>query len=350
MITKLNSTALLEWFDREKRDFPWSREKTPYRVWISEIMLQQTVASTVIPYFEKWCRDYPDISILSEAPIEVIMSHWEGLGYYSRCRHIHKAAGYLMDKCNGVLPSDYNGLRQVPGIGDYTARAILSIAHGKPYPVLDANVRRIFQRLEGRKDWTKSDDGRVLGELEKIIPENRPGEFNEAMMQLGQQVCSSGSPLCEQCPLSANCRARELGIAAEIPIKKVKKITKREKTVLIFHSEGKILMRKKRKGLFHDLWLLPAVEEDSFQRMERINSERSFLHTKLLTQRDHFYTENKDTLFPCLITLEETDLSTMTPDDDMYEHKWVEVSKLEKYPCPSVYRKILDEVIEYLKL
>ncbi|MBB6480700.1 A/G-specific adenine glycosylase [Spirochaeta isovalerica] len=350
MTTELNAAALLEWFDREKRDFPWSREKTPYRVWISEIMLQQTVASTVIPYFEKWCRDYPGISDLSETPIEEAMSRWEGLGYYSRCRNIHKAAGYLMEKCNGVLPSDYEGLRLVPGIGDYTARAILSIAYGKPYPVLDANVRRILQRLEGRKDWKKADDGRVLKELEKIIPVNRPGDFNEAMMQLGQQICSTGSPLCGQCPLSANCRALEQGITAEIPAKKVKKIKMSEKTVLLFHSEGKILMRKKKKGLFHDLWLLPTVEEDSCERMKRINSEWSFLNTQLLTQRNHFYTDNKDTLSPCLITSEEIDLSHMTPgDDDTYEHKWIEVSELDKYPCPSVYRKILDEVIEYLQ-
>ncbi|MBN2655959.1 MAG: A/G-specific adenine glycosylase [Spirochaetales bacterium] len=350
MTAKMDVTALMEWFDREKRDFPWSRDKTPYRVWISEIMLQQTVASTVIPYFERWCRDYPGIKDLREASIEEVLSHWEGLGYYSRSRNIHKAAQYLMENCGGELPQTYGELRKVPGIGDYTARAVLSIAYGKPYPVLDANVRRILQRLEAKTDWQKADDVRALEYLSGIIPAGRPGDFNEAMMQFGQQVCTTGSPLCDKCPVQGNCLAFKKGIAAEIPAKKVKKIKMSEKTVLLFHSDGKILLRKKKKGLFHDMWMLPTVEEDSCQRMERINNEWSILHTRLLTQRNHFYTENKDTLSPCLITSDEIDLSHMTPgDDENYEHKWVEISELDRYPCPSVYRKILDELIEGLK-
>jgi len=337
------------WFDIGKRDFPWSRDKSPYRVWISEVMLQQTVASTVIPYFEKWCDDYPGVRELSQASVDEVLSHWEGLGYYSRCRNIHKAALFIEKNHGGVLPATYKELVKIPGIGDYTARAVLSIAFGKPYPVLDANVRRILQRLRCKTQWNREDDKNALLVLEKMIPLDRPGDFNEAMMQLGQQICTTGSPLCKKCPLSEHCGALEKGIAAEIPAKKVKKIKMSDKTVLLFHSEGKILMRQKKKGLFHGLWMLPTVEEDSCQRMERINNEWSILETRLLTRRNHFYTDNKDTLSPCLITSNEMDLSLMTPaDDDLYRHEWVDISELDKYPCPSVYRKILDELIEVL--
>lgn len=349
MIEDFDVQGLIRWFDSNKRDYPWSKSKNPYRVWISEIMLQQTVAATVVPYFEKWCSRYPDIKSLAESDLQDVLALWEGLGYYSRCRNIHKAAQYMVENNSGELPSDYLELLKVPGIGDYTARAILSIAFHMPYPVLDANVKRILQRLSAAEQWEKGADKRALKLLEKLIPEERSGDFNEALMQLGQQVCTTGSPKCGKCPIGQDCQARINNLTDQIPAKKVKKIKMSEKTVLLFHSKGKILMRKKKKGLFHDLWMLPTVEEDSCKRMERINNEWSLLDAKILTKRQHFYTDNKDTLSPCLITSEEIDLSHITPaDDEEYEHKWISVEKLENYPCPSVYRKILDEVKDNL--
>lgn len=312
-------------------------------------MLQQTVAATVVPYFEKWRTAYPDIKTLAGAELSQVLGHWEGLGYYSRCRNIHKAALYLAKEKGGRLPETYEELIAVPGIGDYTARAVLSIAYGQAYPVLDANVRRILQRLLSRPRWTAKDGKEGMALLEKAIPQNRPGDFNEALMQLGQLVCTTGNPRCGECPLKEGCRAGTEGNASAIPEKKVKKIKMSEKTVLLFHSNGKILMRKKKKGLFHDMWMLPTVEEDSCRRMDRINNEWSLLDTQLLTRRDHHYTDNKDSLTPCLITSDEMDLSRMTPaDSDDFEHKWVDVDELADHPCPSVYRKILDEVKELL--
>lgn len=349
LLADFDTDALLNWFDSHRIDYPWSRNKNPYRVWVSEVMLQQTVAASVISYFERWIADFPGIKDLAAADLQSVLSHWEGLGYYSRCRNLHKAAVYLTEEKKGLLPETYGELTRVPGIGDYTARAILSIAFGKSYPVLDANVKRIIQRLAALPVWEGKTEKRAMAFLEKIIPGNRPGAFNEAMMQLGQQICTAGNPSCGSCPLRRNCGALAGRIADTIPAKKVKKIKMSEKTVLLFHSNGKILLRRKKQGLFHDLWLLPTVEENSCKRMERLNSEWSFLDTKILSTRHHFYTDNKDTLSPCLISSDEMDLSCMTPgDDENYEHRWVDVKELDEYPSPSVYRKILDEVKEYL--
>jgi len=345
----INTENLLNWFEKNKRHFPWNEDKNPYRVWISEIMLQQTVAASVIPYFKRWIIDYPDLQTLASAELNEVLSHWEGLGYYSRCRNLHKAADFIINEFNGVLPGTYRELKSIPGIGDYTARAILSIAFKKPYAVLDANVRRIVQRLASEIEWSKESDKLAIIELEKSIPPNRPGDFNEAMMQLGQQICITGEPKCMSCPLSENCQAFKKGIAHTIPEKRKKQIAVTEKTALIFCSQGKILLRRKKQGLFHDLWLLPTVLDDSSEGIRWMKTIWSRLESKILTKRNHFYTENKDIITPCLISSEEIDLTCMAPaDDEFYEHKWIKTDNLEQYPSPSAYRKILNEAKEHL--
>lgn len=349
ILIDFNTENLLHWFDSNKKDFPWGRNKSPYRVWISEIMLQQTVAASVVPYFERWCSDYPDIQTLATAELNGVLSNWEGLGYYSRCRNIHKAAKILADSYSGILPDTYRELKIIPGIGDYTARAILSIAFKKPYAVLDANVRRIVQRFTGSMDWQKELDNQAIEKLEKIIPHDRPGDFNEAMMQLGQQICTSSTPKCGLCPLSGNCLGFAKGIAEQIPEKKKKKIRTVHKTAFIYFSNGRFLLRKKKKGLFHDLWLIPTESSDSFKDEQILKTGKSHKKAIILKKRNHFYTDNKDILTPCLIVSDEIDLSVMTPvDDDLFSYKWIDVENLNNYPTPSVYRKILNEAKEFL--
>lgn len=347
---KSDVAALLNWFDSNKKDYPWNIDKSPYLVWISEIMLQQTVAASVVPYFEIWCHDYPDIKILASAELNKVLSHWEGLGYYSRCRNLHKAANILIETGSENLPDNYKDLLALPGIGDYTARAILSIAYKKPYAVLDANVRRILQRLSARVDWDTKMDKKAVYTLEEVIPHDRPGDFNEAMMQLGQLVCSSSSPKCSQCPLAGNCLALKKGIAEEIPVKQKKKIRTSKKAALIFYSDEKVLLCRKKRGLFHDLWLTPTVEIDGSQSLiwngVNLQNEKS----DKLKNYNHFYTDNKDILTPYLIHLTRGDSAKILPaDDDDFIYRWIHHEKLNEYPSPSVYRKIINEAGSLIK-
>jgi len=312
-------------------------------------MLQQTVAASVVPYFEKWCTDYPDIQSLASADLTEVLSHWEGLGYYSRCRNLHKAANYIVDSLSGKLPDSYKELISIPGIGDYTARAILSIAYTQPYAVLDANVRRIIKRLTAKKEWSKELDKSAIAELESIIPGKRPGDFNEAMMQLGQQICTTSSPACISCPLGDSCLGFLKGIAEEIPEKKTKKIKSTEKSVLLIAMNKKILLRRKKRGLFHDLWLIPSVWNEKGRVIDWMEVNWSGMDSIKLSKQNHFYTDNKDILSPLLFMNPHLEQTQLTPsDDDDFEYKWIEMGQLEQYPSPSVYRKILDEALEHL--
>ncbi len=337
--------TLLRWFDSNKKDFPWSKNKSPYLVWISEIMLQQTVAASVIPYFERWSRDYPDVRTLAEAKLSEVLSHWEGLGYYSRCRNLHRAANVIVESFSGKLPDSYKELKALPGIGDYTARAVLSIALKQPFAVLDANVKRIVQRLTATVNWEKGYDKVAIFALENILPVDRPGDFNEAMMQLGQKVCLSSSPRCEICPLADSCLALKKGITGKIPDKIKKKIKKSEKAVLLIKKNEKVLLQKKKRGLFHDLWLLPQVQITDTEDIIWMNLNWSELESVKLKKINHFYTENKDILSPYLFNNPDPDRSQITPENDEdYNYQWVDIDQLHKYPTPSVYRKILNEV------
>ncbi|MBI9100523.1 MAG: A/G-specific adenine glycosylase [Spirochaetaceae bacterium] len=349
MKKNISSKQLLAWFDCHKKQYPWGENKLPYTVWISEIMLQQTVATSVVPYFKQWITDYPDIQALASCEPEEVLRHWEGLGYYSRCRNLHKAAKAIMERFNGILPDSYSPLISLPGIGDYTARAILSIAYGKPYAVLDANVRRIVQRFTATMEWDKDLDKETLTELEKIIPHHRPGDFNEAMMQLGQLVCTTGSPRCGICPIGAECLGYKTGLAEMIPQKQKKRINREHKTALLFFSNCKILLRQKKKGLFHDLWLIPTTEKNNLEKIRAIDGEWTGINSISLTERNHFYTDNQDILTPLLITTDQIDLSDMTPEDnELYRYQWVAIEDLNNLPSPSVYRKILNEAKGYL--
>jgi A/G-specific adenine glycosylase len=345
----LNVTNLLNWFDTNKKEYPWNRNKTPYLVWISEIMLQQTVAATVIPYFEKWSLDYPDVNTLAAAELNEVLGSWEGLGYYSRCRNIHKAAKLICDSHKSGFPDTYKGLTALPGIGDYTARAILSIAYKKPYALLDANVKRIMQRLTATETWDKKQEKQILTDLEAQIPHERPGDFNEAIMQLGQIVCTTGSPRCTSCPLKEGCRAEKEGKTQDIPLKKTKNIKRNDKTVLILYSKGKILLRMKKKGLFQDMWMLPSADADTCHEENWIKQQLAQNRAIKLKKRIHFYTDNKETLSPCLITCETINLTDIKPEDnEFFTYKWIDLKEIDTFPSPSVYRKIINDIKDLL--
>lgn len=185
------SRKLLKWFDRDQRDMPWRKDRDPYRIWVSEIMLQQTQVKTVIPYFNRWMKTFPTVHALAKAPLPKVLKQWEGLGYYSRARNLHKAAHIVSQELDGNIPDTLPGILKLPGIGRYTAGAILSIAYDQPVPVLDGNVKRVVSRLFLMKDngATTASETRLWNKAESLVPRKRPGDFNQALMELGATVC-----------------------------------------------------------------------------------------------------------------------------------------------------------------
>ena len=205
---------LLQWYGEHARDLPWRREPTPYRVWVSEIMLQQTRVAAVLGYFAKFMDAFPTVQDLAAAPEDQLMKLWQGLGYYSRARNLQKAARQIVDTFGGVFPTDYGDIRSLAGVGDYTAAAIASISFGQPVPAVDGNLLRVAARVMGDDTDITTTQGKrhFTAALQEIIPLDFPGQFNQAMMDLGAMVClPNGAPLCQQCPAEAFCQARKQG-------------------------------------------------------------------------------------------------------------------------------------------
>lgn len=269
MITDYNLQILIEpllnWFAGHARVLPWREEPTPYRVWASEIMLQQTRVEAVKPYFERFTKRLPDVKALAECPEDELLKLWEGLGYYNRVRNMQKAAIQVMEAYGGQLPADYEELLKLKGIGSYTAGAIASIAYQIPVPAVDGNVFRILTRVAADDTDIMKPSFRTL--LEKELREvmqgmEMPGAFNQALMELGATVCvPNGAPLCEQCPWNSLCLARKEGRIAELPVRtkaKARRIEKR--TVLVIRDNDKVAIRKRpEKGLLAGLYELPNV-------------------------------------------------------------------------------------------
>lgn len=256
---------LLDWFDYHARILPWREEPKPYYVWISEIMLQQTRVEAVKGYFDRFISELPDIQALADADEEKLLKLWEGLGYYNRVRNLQKAAKIVVKDYNGELPAYYDKLLKLPGIGTYTAGAIASIAFQLPVSAVDGNVLRVTKRIAGSfDDITKESVKKQLTEdLNRIIPKERPGDFNQSLMELGATVClPNGMPLCEKCPVMHLCKAFKQDLIRQIPVKQAKKERRiEERTILLLEYQGKYAIRKREaKGLLAGLWELPGLE------------------------------------------------------------------------------------------
>ena len=262
---------LLEWFDSNKRELPWRDDPKPYYVWVSEIMLQQTRVEAVKGYFSRFLGELPTIEALSNAPEDKLMKLWEGLGYYNRARNLQKAAKVVMEQYGGELPASYEELLKLPGIGSYTAGAVSSIAFQLAEPAVDGNVLRVCKRVAGSFDDVTKD--KVKKELEqdirRIIPVDRPGDYNQALMELGAMVCiPNGKPLCEQCPVSHLCEANRKNLWEQIPVKPAKKARKIEKrTILLLEYQDRIAIRKRGKKALRGK--MPRYRRNQAQRLDR---------------------------------------------------------------------------------
>ena len=253
---------LLVWYRENARVLPWRSHPTPYRVWVSEIMLQQTRVAAVLDYYRRFLETAPTVADLAALPEDQLMKLWQGLGYYSRARNLQKAARQIMEKFGGVFPNTYEDIRSLAGVGDYTAGAISSIAVHLPVPAVDGNVLRVTARVCGDEGdiTTPAMKKKVTQALAQVIPLDAPGDFNQAMMELGATVClPNGAPLCEKCPAAPFCRAFQEGRTGELPVKAAKKARRvEERTVYLFFYENQVALRRRPgKGLLAGLWEYP---------------------------------------------------------------------------------------------
>lgn len=259
------AAPLLAWFYENRRTLPFREDPTPYHIWVSEIMLQQTRMTAVLPYYDRFIRELPDPAALAACDTDRLHKLWEGLGYYSRADNLKKAAVVICEKYGGELPGDHTALLSLPGIGPYTAGAIASISFGIPVPAVDGNVLRVFSRLyNDRSDITQAaTKARMTQRAAEEIPADRAGDFNQALMELGALVCVPGEPKCGACPLSGLCGAYAAGTAALLPAKTEKKPRRIEEvTVLLVHSPaGWLLQRRPASGLLKNMWQPWTMEE-----------------------------------------------------------------------------------------
>ena len=255
--------ALLAWYAAQARDLPWRQTKDPYAIWLSEVMLQQTQIATVIPYYQRFLAAFPTLRDLARAPLEHVLELWSGMGYYRRARHLHQAAQMIDAEHAGRFPESYSELRKLPGIGDYTARAVLSIAFEQPYAVLDGNVVRVVARLLARRGNLHQATFRraVEGELAKSLSPRRSGDFNQSIMELGQTICLPRAPRCPECPLSKCCRGFRSGDTEAFPAPRPRRAAEFHHLALALIRSGSrvAMVRGLDDGLLPDLWNFPAA-------------------------------------------------------------------------------------------
>ena len=323
---------MLRWYEENARVLPWRSEPTPYRVWVSEIMLQQTRVAAVLDYFRRFMEELPTVEALANCEEERLMKLWQGLGYYSRARNLQKAARMIMTEYGGEFPNTYADIRSLPGVGDYTAGAVSSIAFGLREPAVDGNVLRVITRiLADESDITKPDTKkRIRALLAEVMPLDAPGEFNQALMEVGALVCvPNGKPLCGQCPAAEHCLARERDLTGSIPVKPAKKARKIEKrTVFLIENDHRIALRRRpEKGLLAGLWEFPNEPEGPLP-LDSWGIEPRFLEEA--GRGKHIFTH---------IEWHMTGLRVRTETEELPQG-WVWASQAElreKYPVPNAF-------------
>lgn len=323
-------TRLLAHYDREARDLPWRGETDPYRIWVSEVMLQQTRVETVTRYYGPWLRQFPDVESLADASEDRVLKAWEGLGYYRRARSLHRAAAVVRDRHGGVVPSDPTGLLDLPGVGAYTAGAVASIAFGVVTPAVDGNVKRVLSRLY---DEPKPTPRWLEERAAELVEPRRPGDWNQALMELGATICVPRAPRCERCPVAELCAARAAGTEKDRPAAARKKPARvlRISVALLYADDRLLLHRRPSDGLLGGMWAFPEGDVDEVAG--RVGA-RLVGDVTALDEVRHRFTHIDATYVPAASRVD----SMPTPPDD---HRWVALRDVEGLALPVAQQRIL---------
>jgi A/G-specific adenine glycosylase len=344
---------LLDWYDDNKRSMPWRETDDPYRIWVAEIMLQQTRVDTVRDYYHRFLESFPTVEALAAAERDEVLKRWEGLGFYARARHLHEAAQHVVDEHGGTVPDTMDAIRDLKGVGPYTAAAVLSIAHQKPHAVLDGNVKRVLTRIFAvEEDATTTAAERELRRLaNELLDSERPGDFNQAMMELGALVCTPSTPLCDRCPLQTVCRAHEAGTEEDYPVTpESEPVPHHDIAVgLVFdHENGQVLIqRRPDEGLLGGLWEFPGgKQEDEESMAEACRREVKEELGIDVTVEDPFYTlSHAYSHFKITLHAFRCRIESGTPEArEDQPFKWVGLNELDEYAFPRANRRLIEEL------
>lgn len=339
---------LTAWYIKNKRDLPWRNTRDPYAIWISEIMLQQTRVDTVLEYYRRFLLCFPDVFTLAAADEEEVLSLWQGLGYYSRARNLHQASRVIVEKYSGKFPQSLDEVRALPGIGAYTAGAVLSIAFDQTYPAVDGNVLRVISRLEGSEvDITLEKVKKQIGDIVlTMIPEGMARDFNQALMELGAMVCTPANPDCQGCPIQADCAAYLSGRQRELPFKKKKDKTTEpvQYWLVIIRQQEKILMEyRKNINLLGNMWGFPMVEKSPVSTPEKQFEEQYGLilrNLKPLGPVRHVFTHQIWQIEVVEAVLAEPEILRELPQAP--ELRWIAFKDLKGLPIPTAFQKVIQ--------
>jgi A/G-specific adenine glycosylase len=346
--------ALIGWYLINKRDLPWRKTDNPYHIWVSEVMLQQTQVNTVLPYYRRFLERFGSLKSLARANLQEVLKVWEGLGYYARARNLHRAAGIVVDQYYGIIPNRWQDFRKLPGVGDYIAAAVLSIAFEKPYPVVDGNVKRVLSRLFVLEEpVNKSASHKIFQDVSGILFDpQKPGTFNQATMELGAMVCKPQHPLCRTCPLQRMCSAYRSGRASEYP-KKLKKAATPQYQIavgVVFKDHRVLITRRKPEGLLGGLWEFPGGKIKNGEKAETACIREIKEEVNLLVKVDshlgrikHAYTHFRIVMdvFCCSFVSGRVKLNGPV------EHRWIRLHKIDDYPLPKANHKFLPKLMQY---
>ena len=346
--------ALTRWYEANQRDLPWRRTRDPYAIWVSEVMLQQTQVNTVLPYYRHFLKRFPTVRDLAQADLQGVLKAWEGMGYYGRARNLHAASQRVVREYGGVVPAQWKDFRSLSGVGDYIASAVLSMAHGQPYAVIDGNVKRVFSRLlllehpvnqtASLKPFRKA--------AEKFLDREDPGTFNQALMELGAMVCRPRQPRCSLCPVSTLCRAYQSDRILAFPKRLKKNPTPLHPIAagIVFRNGQVLITRRKPEGLLGGLWEFPGGKirkgETAQSACLRELAEEVNLKVRIdahLCRVRHAYTHFRIVMdvFCC------SHISGSVRLNGPVDHRWIALAEVADYPLPKANHKFIPQLKEY---
>ncbi|MFB6276516.1 MAG: A/G-specific adenine glycosylase [Halothece sp.] len=344
--------SLREWYQSQGRKLPWRETSDPYAIWVSEIMLQQTQVKTVIPYYHRWLKEFPDVATLANSPLQSVLKNWEGLGYYARARNLHRAAQQVVNDYQGIFPNQLTDVLSLPGIGRTTAGGILSAAFNQPISILDGNVKRVLARLVGLQTPPQKATNYLWQVSDTLLDQNHPREYNQALMDLGATLCTSKQPGCLLCPWRDRCQAFQQNLQTEIPMREPSSPIPHKQigVAVIWNDQGNILIdRRPQEGLLGGLWEFPGGKIEANESVEncikREIAEELGISVDVgehLVTINHAYTHFRVTLnvYHCQY------LDGEPQPLECEEIRWVKPEQLSEFPFPKANTKIIDAILQ----